>query len=191
MVTPLSAKTEDKKLILMQTSKLIEHAKGTGSDWASKTNFMVNRFIGAVPHASNEADSQLQKFDLLSSNLFELGRPQGLTSEPTETDISAGRRTRVCFLRMELRIFPPQCVPSHMKIPGLPEVKSLEVLIRLPKNENEDGLHSQLTDANMNDPRRLIMLLEALDRSCSHQSVASVNPPHFHFLANGSTLPVT
>ena len=75
VVAPLSAKTEDKKLILMQTLKRIEHAKGTGADWASKTDFMVNRFIGAVPHVSNEADSQLQKFDSLSTNLFELGRP--------------------------------------------------------------------------------------------------------------------
>ena len=162
-VAPLRAKTEDKKLILAQTARRLENASESSATWASKTDFIVNRFLGTVPHASNEADINLVKFDSFSSNLFEYGAPMGLTSDYAQTDVRVGWRSPSWFLQLEMRIHPKQMIPDHMEVNGLPDMQTLEILIRLPKNDRQDGLHPDLTVENLSDPKILFRLFEATD----------------------------
>ena len=158
-VAPLRAKTEDKKLILAQTARRLENASDNSATWAARTDFIVNRFLGTVPHASNEAEINLAKFDLYGSDLYDYGPPQGLTNAYAPTAIQVGRRTSLWFLQLEMRIYPKQLVTDHMEVPGLPEVKTLEILLRLPRNEQQDALHPSLSVENLSDPMALFRLL--------------------------------
>jgi hypothetical protein len=161
VVPPLEAKTEDKKLTLVQTARRLEHANGTGADWAAKTDFLIYRYIGVAPHASNEADISLEKFSDFGSDLFEYGRPTGLTTALADTALTVTRWSTLRYLRMEMRIYPKRCVPEHLSVPDMPDFKILEVLLRLPLNDREDALHPHVTTENVTDPIMIIRLMEA------------------------------
>ena len=68
-MTPLSARPDGKKIILVLTARRIENASGSSADWAAKTDFLVGRFIEVTPHAGGEAEhyNRLLCFFLLTS----------------------------------------------------------------------------------------------------------------------------
>ena len=162
-VAPLKARTEDKKIILVTTTKRLKNASGKDADWAAKTDFLVGRFLGLAPHAATEADLNLTKFKTFGSDMYDYGKPAGLTISQGPAPLNPTRWSGLRYLVMEMRIHPKRCLPDHLKVPGAPEFKTLEALLRLPLNENEDGLHTDISATLLQDPQQLIRLFEAQD----------------------------
>jgi hypothetical protein len=108
-VAPLHARTEDKKVILVTTAKRLSNASGKDADWAAKTDFLVGRFLGLTPHASNEADSCLIKFKEYSSDTYVYSRPTGLGPNLQPAPLNS-RLPGLRYLMLEMRVYPKSCV---------------------------------------------------------------------------------
>jgi hypothetical protein len=75
LAAPMSAPAEDKKLMLSQTRDKI--AEGT-SDWPAKSQLLAQRFVVAVPNATNKAKVRLAKLKDWTSDVFTCGPPPSL-----------------------------------------------------------------------------------------------------------------
>ena len=76
--------------------------------------------------------------------------------------LQVGVRSPLGLSKLEMRIYLKRCIPEHLQVPGMPEVRTMEVLMCLPLGQEDNGLHATITVELLQDPNRLIRPLETL-----------------------------
>ena len=156
VIAPMIAPPEDKKLILSQTKERIQEA-GMG-DWQSKTHLLTQRFVAAVPNASNEAKVRLTKFRDWSSNVFSFGPPIGLQTDMNFCDLNHTLMLR--YLSVELRIHPKRAPPEDNPVPDLPGERCIQAILKLPLSDDQTDVHPSCTLQTLMNVGTLITLMK-------------------------------
>ena len=157
-VAPLNANPDDKKLILTQTIKRIENT--SVATWADRTDFVLNRYLGAVPHASGEADAILLELNQFTSAAYSFGHARGLKSDLEETPLAPSRNRIVLrYISLEMRINPTRILPDYLQVPDIPDSKVLAVVLKLPLNATETALHDCVSRDRLLHPEALIQAI--------------------------------
>ena len=159
VVAPPTAPGEHKKMILDQTTKKLEHIN---AEWPCKTDFLIERFSGVCANASNEADLRLAKLEDFTSDVYEFSSPVGLTLTMETTQIAGWHNQNLRYLQMQLQIHPGNLATPSRPIPGLPNTRSIQVVLKLPTDPSDrDNIHPGCTRDILLNPSALMIYLKA------------------------------
>ena len=153
LAAPMSAPAEDKKLILSQTRDKIAEA-GT-SDWPAKSQLLAQRFVVAVPNATNEAKVRLAKLRDWTSDVFTYGPPTWTDLAQTPVDPTVAPHL-IRYMSMEMRIHPRRAPSQEFSVPDLPTERSLAVLLKVPLNDVQNDVHPDVTVEMLTDAGNLL-----------------------------------
>jgi hypothetical protein len=156
IIAPMSAPAEDKKLILTQTRDKI--AEAGASDWQAKTHLLAQRFVVPVPNASNEAKVRLERFRDWTSPVFSYGIPSPLGVDMSPTEFA--QTTILRYLSFEMRIHPRNAPALETPVPDLPNERCLQVVLKVPLNDEQTDVCPGVSLDMLRDPRRIIQYLQ-------------------------------
>jgi len=156
IIAPMTAPPEDKKLILTQTRDRI--AEAGASDWQAKTHLLAQRFVVPVPNASNEAKVRLQDFRNWTSPVFSYGPPTPLGADMNQTEFA--QTTILRYLSFEMRIHPRSAPSVEAPVPDLPAERCMQVVLKVPLNNDQTDVMPGVTLDMLRDARQLIFNLQ-------------------------------
>jgi len=156
MIAPMAAPPEDKKIILTQTKDKI--ADAAADDWQAKMNLLCQRFAAAVPNAANEAKVKLTKLRTWPSPAYRFGPTDGYTTDFTGTDTNDTMNLK--YLGMDIIAKPSSALHENLKIPDLPGERTIQAVIKVPRNQTETDVNPICTPEVLNNGDRLIATLK-------------------------------
>ena len=124
----------------------------------AKTQLLAQRFVVAVPNATNEAKVRLDRFRDWTSTVFSYGPPIGLQTDLNICDITQTNVLR--YLSFEMRIHPRNAPPPHSPVPDLPGERCLQAVLKLPLTPDQMDVHPLCTDQTLRNIGPLLMLMK-------------------------------
>ena len=156
MIAPMAAPPEDKKIILTQTKDKI--ADAATEDWQAKMNLLCQRFAAAVPNVANEAKVKMSKLRTWPSPAYRFGPTDGYTTDFTSTDLNDTMNLK--YLGMDIIVKPSTAVPNNMKIPELPGERTIQALVKVPRNQTETDVDPICTNEVLANGDRFVATLK-------------------------------